>query len=60
MLFIAIILAVFFGCSISLLIVSGKVVKSNDLGNTKGSFNNFSKDLLNVIVKQDRIKRPKL
>ena len=59
MIIIAFILGVFIGCSVSLFIVAGKVAKSNDLGNTKGRFTDFSGSTIRLIVKQDRIKRPK-
>lgn len=60
MIIIAFILGVFIGCSISLFIVAGKVAKSNDLGNTKGDFTDFSKGSIHLISQQDRIKRPRL
>lgn len=57
--FFAILLGVFFGCAAALFIVSIMVKDSNDLGNTKGDFDDFSRGSLNLIIKQDRIKRPK-
>ena len=60
MIIIAFIIGVFIGCSVSLFIVSGKVAKSNDLGNTKGNFLDFSNGSIHLIVKQDRIKKPRL
>ena len=41
--FFAIILGVFFGCAAALFIVSIMVKDSNDLGNTKGDFDDFSR-----------------
>lgn len=60
MIIIAFILGVFIGCSISLFIVAGKVAKSNDLGNTKGDFLDFSNGSIRLISQQDRIKKPRL
>jgi len=57
MLFIAFIMGIFVGCSVSIFIVAGRVSKSNDLGNTKGEFMAFSNSTIRLIVKQDRIKR---
>ena len=59
MIIIAFLIGIFVGCSVSLCIIASKVAKSNDYGNTKGDFTDFTKSSLNVIVKQDRIKRPK-
>ncbi|MBR1598106.1 MAG: hypothetical protein IJ661_04225 [Lachnospiraceae bacterium] len=58
MIVIALIIGIFIGCSLSLCIIAAKVVKSNDLGNAKGDFHDFSKNQLHVIIKQDKIKRP--
>ena len=60
MIIIAFLIGIFVGCSISLCIIASMVAKSNDYGNTKGNFSDFTNSNLNVIVKQDRIKRPKL
>lgn len=57
--FLGLIMGIFVGCSVSLFIVAGKVAKSNDIGNTKGDFLDFSKSYLHLIIKQDRIKRPR-
>lgn len=54
---IALIIGIFAGCSISIFIVGGKIAKSNDLGNTKGEFMDFSNSTIRLIIKQDRIKR---
>ena len=55
MFIIALLMGIFIGCSVSLFIVAGKVAKSNDLGNAKGNFQDFSKNSIHIIAKQDRI-----
>ncbi len=56
----AIVLGVFIGCSVAIFAVSHSVLKSNDMGNSKGDFLDFSRSTLHLIIKQDRIKRPRL
>lgn len=59
MILIALIIGVFAGCSISLFIIAKCVAHSNDYGNAKGEFDDFTRAPLHVIRKEDRIKKPR-
>ncbi len=58
MIIIALLIGLFFGCSVSLCIISSKVAASNDYGNYTAGFGHFCDDGLNVIDMKDKIKRP--
>lgn len=60
MIIIAFLVGVFIGCSVSLSIIASMVVKSNDFGNSKGNFIDFSKTTIHIISKQDRIRKPNI
>ncbi len=60
MLFLAFILGNLLGFSLAYMIVAYLVKRSNDHGNSKGTFRDFNRNPLNVIKKRDRIGAPRL
>lgn len=57
---ISIIIGCFIGFSFAYMLMGIFVSKSNNHGDSKGQFHNFATDMLNVIYKQDNIRKPKL
>ncbi|MDD6734059.1 MAG: hypothetical protein PUE21_05920 [Lachnospiraceae bacterium] len=52
---LGVILGLIIGTAIGLFITSVVLLKSNDIGNSKGDFHTFSKNPLKVLSKRDRI-----
>ena len=58
MVFFIILLGIGVGFSLASLVTAFLVSRSNDIGNSKGTFNDFTKKPLKIIQSKNRIRRP--
>lgn len=55
---IALFLGVFVGVSVAIWATAKMIVKSNDIGNAKGDFDDFTRHPLRILEQRDKIRRP--